>query len=57
MAKETVVVDLKFKPFASTKIESITTAEANQYTVILTVIPASIVLGIGIFVVVRRRYS
>ncbi len=57
MGKETIVVDLDPKPFASTEIETITTAEANQYTIILTVIPATVVLGLGIFVVVRRKYS
>ncbi len=57
MGKETIVVDLDFKPFASTEIESITTAEANQYTIILTVVPATVVLGLGIYIVVRRKYS
>ncbi len=57
MGRETIVVDLNHKPFASTTIDSITTAEANQYTIILTVVPAAIVLGIGIYVTVRRKYS
>ncbi|MGI6754404.1 MAG: hypothetical protein ACOX31_08965 [Eubacteriales bacterium] len=57
VSKETIVVDLPHKPFAKTDIESITTAEANQYTIVLSVIPATVALGIGIFVTVRRRYS
>ncbi|MGI6167541.1 MAG: hypothetical protein ACOYIA_05340 [Eubacteriales bacterium] len=57
VSKETIVVDLPHKPFAKTDIESITTAEANQYTAILTIVPATVVLGIGTYVTVRRRYS
>ena len=57
IARETIVVDLGIKFFDVTEIETLTTAQANQYTVILTVVPAVIMLGLGVFVVVRRRYS
>lgn len=57
MGKELVIVGLEHKPFASTDIEIITTAQANQYTVVLTVIPAVVVFGLGIFVMVRRKYA
>jgi len=57
MGKELVIVGLKHKPFASTDIEIITTAQANQYTIVLTVIPAVVVFGLGIFVMVRRKYA
>ena len=57
VARETIVVDLKFKPFDTTEIKTLTTAQANQYTIILSVVPATVVLGLGIYIVVRRRYS
>ena len=57
MGKELVTVDLKHKPFASTDIDTITTQQANQYTVVLTVVPAVIIFGLGIFVMVRRKYA
>lgn len=57
MGKELVIVGLDHKPFASTDIETITTAQANQYTVVLTVIPAVVIFGLGIFVMVRRKYA
>lgn len=57
MGKELAIVDLKHKPFASTEIQNITTAEANGWTVALIIIPAILSLGIGIFVLVRRKYS
>ena len=57
VGRETVIVDLAHKPFDKTQIESLTTAQANQYTVILTVVPALIVVVLGVFVVVRRKYA
>lgn len=57
VGKEIVPVGLTFKPFASQDIESITTKQANQYTVVLTVIPAVVLLGAGVFVIVKRRFS
>lgn len=57
MGKEFVPVGLESKMFVSTNIESLTTAEANRYTVLLTVLPPVIVFGIGIFVLVRRKYA
>lgn len=57
MGKELVTVGLEHKPFASTDIDTITTQQANQYTVVLTVVPAVIIFGLGIFVMVRRKYA
>lgn len=57
MGKEFVPVDLDIKPFASTEISDITTEAKNTYTTVLTVVPAVIVLGVGVFVLVRRKYS
>ena len=36
-------------------IDIITTKEATQYTVVLTIVPVVIALGSGIFVLVRRK--
>ena len=57
VGRETIVVDLAHKPFDKTEIESLTTAQANQYTVILAVVPALVVVILGVFVVVRRKYA
>lgn len=57
VGRETIVVDIAHKPFDKTKIESLTTAQANQYTIILTVVPAAVVVVLGVFVVVRRKYA
>ncbi len=57
MGKELVIVNLDHKPFASTEIENITTAEANAWTISLIAIPAVITLAVGTYVLVRRKYS
>lgn len=55
VGKEPVPVGVKFKPFGDYTIDTITTSEATQYTVVLTVVPALLALGSGIFVIVRRK--
>ena len=57
MGKEFIPVDLDIKPFASTEISEMSTEAKNRYTVILAVVPAAIVIGTGVFVLVRRKYS
>ena len=57
MGKELVTVDLKHKPFASADIDTITVSQANQYTIVLTVVPAVVIFGLGIFVMIRRKYA
>ena len=57
MGKEFVAVDLDIKPFASTEISEMTTQSKTTYTVVLAVVPAIIVIGLGVFVLVRRKYS
>ena len=56
LSKEPVPVGLTYKAFSDDTIDIITTGEATRYTVILTVIPAVLSLGAGIFVIVRRKY-
>lgn len=55
MGQEPVPVGITFKAFADMTIDTITTAESTQYTVILTVIPPVVALIAGIFVIVRRK--
>ena len=57
MGKEFIPVDLELKPFASTVISGMSTQMKNRYTVLLAVIPAALVVGVGVFVLVRRKYS
>jgi len=57
MGRDVVPVGLDFKPFASFDISDITDAEANRYTLLLTILPPVIIIGIGIVVLVRRKYS
>ena len=55
VGQEPVPVGIGYKAFADKTIDTVTTAEATQYTVILTVIPVVLALGVGIFVIVRRK--
>ena len=52
---EAVPVGLDFKPFADDTIDTVTTREATQYTVVLAVVPAVCALAAGIVVIVRRK--
>ncbi len=56
MGQDVVAVSLNCKYYADTDINSITAEAANQYTVVLTVIPASIIFIAGIYIMVRRKY-
>ena len=57
MGKEFVPVDLELKPFASSEISEMSTESKNTYTAVLAIVPAALVLGTGVFVLVRRKYS
>ena len=52
-----VSVSLACKYFTDTEIDSITSTAANQYTVVLTVVPAAIIFIAGIVIMVRRKYA
>lgn len=56
MGMDKAPVNLTVKTFGSTDIESLPTSRANTLTVLLTVIPAVACTGVGIFVLVRRKY-
>ncbi len=57
MGKESVPTSLALMPFSDTTIDTLTVKRANAFTVSLTVVPAAIIFGIGIFVIVRRKYA
>ena len=50
-------VSLSCKYFSSTQITNITSSEANQYTVVLTAVPATIVFVAGVVIMIRRKYA
>ena len=55
MQKEIVYINLAKKPFANVDIESLTSSDATTYTLMLTIIPAALVLICGTVIMVRRR--
>jgi len=56
IGQEPVPVGLGFKPFADFTIDTVTTKEATQYTVVLTVVPVVASIVAGIVVLVRRKH-
>ncbi|MBE6599683.1 MAG: hypothetical protein E7640_00540 [Ruminococcaceae bacterium] len=50
-------VGVDFKYFQSYDMSTITDAEANEYTLWLSVLPPVIVFAAGAFVLIRRKYS
>ena len=57
MGRAVVSVSLDYKPFASTETKNLVAADATQYTVVLTVVPAAIVFIAGVVIMVRRKYA
>lgn len=55
-ARESVPHSLTWKPIADLSIDTMTSAVATRYTLILTIVPAVLALGAGIFILVRRKY-
>ncbi|MGM9684030.1 MAG: hypothetical protein ACI3XQ_10585 [Eubacteriales bacterium] len=55
VGREPVPVGLDLKPFADSTIDTITSAEATQYTVVFAVIPVVASLVAGVIVIVRRK--
>lgn len=54
-ARKTTPLDIDAKVFSDTSL-SITSAQANQWTVICTLLLPAITAGVGIYVYARRRY-
>ena len=57
MGQDVISVSLACKYFGDTEISNITASEANQYTVVLTVVPTSIIFIAGVYIMVRRKYA
>jgi hypothetical protein len=55
IGREPVPVGISLKPFADYTIDNITTAEATQYTVVLTVVPVVVAMIAGAVVLIRRK--
>jgi hypothetical protein len=55
VGKEVVPVGLTFKIFNDTSMDTVTTADATQYTVVLAILPVIVSLGAGVFVLIRRK--
>ena len=55
IGKEPVPVGLSFKPFADDTIDTVTSAEATQYTLVLAIIPAVASLICGVVILIRRK--
>lgn len=56
MGATRVAVSIDPKYFTDTEIDNITSGAANRYTILLAVIPASIIFIAGIYIMVRRKY-
>lgn len=57
LGRDMISVSIDCKYFSDMEISSITAAEANQYTVVLTVVPAAVIFIAGIYIMVRRKYA
>ena len=56
IGQEPVPVGLNPKPFADTTINSITSSDATQYTLFLTIVPALAALVVGVVITTRRKH-
>lgn len=57
LGRSVITVSLDCKYFSDLEISNITAKDANQYTVVLTVVPASVIFIAGIYIMVRRKYA
>ena len=55
LGKESVPIALPLKPFEDTRIENIDAQTANVWTVVLAIVPAISALGVGLFIMIRRK--
>ena len=56
IGREPVPVGLMFKPFADYTIDTITTSDATQYTVVLAITPLLICAITGAVIIIRRKH-
>ncbi len=57
MGSLVIPVSLDAKYYANSEISNITAKEANQYTIVLTVLPTCVVFIAGIYVMIRRKFA
>lgn len=57
LGRDNVAVSIDTKYFSDTEISNVTAAEANIYTVVLTLVPTIVILAAGTVVIIRRRFS
>ncbi len=57
LGRDTVAVSIDTKYFNDAEISNVTAAEANVYTVVLTLVPTIVILAAGTVVIIRRRFS
>ena len=57
MSRAVIPVSLDCKYFTDLEINSITAQDANQYMLVLTLVPAGIIFAAGIYIMVRRKYA
>ena len=57
MGLDEVLVGLRYKPFVTSVISSITTKQMLHWTLGLTITPAVLILAVATVVLVRRKYS
>ena len=55
VGQESVPVGLTFKTLNDSTMDTVTTKDATQYTVVLTIVPIVIALGAGVVVLIRRK--
>lgn len=56
IGREPVPVGLERKPLSDKTIDTVTEADATQYTVVLALIPAIASIACGVVILVRRKY-
>ena len=56
IGREPVPVGLERKPLSDKTIDTVTEADATQYTVVLALIPAIVSIACGVVILVRRKY-
>lgn len=57
MGIDNVAAMIPLHVLASSQIQTLTVERANSFTSTLAILPAAIVFGVGVFVIVRRKYS
>ena len=57
MGKDDTPVTMSSQPFADDTIRTLTTRDARNLTLCLTIIPTAVVLLTGVIILIRRKFS